>query len=68
MSSRPRAGRGMTGRDGTEVLDDLLNRTLESLRKVKEYSDKQQDIGQDIMALEAEMKANGRKLSKFLSI
>ena len=52
----------MTGRDGTESLEnDFLNRTLESLRKVKEYSDKQQEIGQDIMALEAEMKTNGRK-------
>ncbi|ETI19633.1 hypothetical protein G647_09467 [Cladophialophora carrionii CBS 160.54] len=61
MSSRPRAGRGTTGRDGTEVLEnDLLNRTLESLRKVKEYNDKQKDLGDDIMALEGEMKANGR--------
>ena len=64
MSSRPRAGRGTTGRDGsgTEVVEnDLLNRTLESLRKVQEYNDKQQEIGQDIMTLEGEMKAHGRR-------
>jgi hypothetical protein len=62
MSSRPRAGRGTTGRDGTEVLEnDLLNRTLESLRKVKEYNDKQKELGDDIMALEGDMKANGRE-------
>ncbi len=63
MSSRPRAGRGNTGRDGTEsVENDVLNKALESLRKIKEYSDKQEEIGKDIMALETEMKANGRKL------
>ena len=53
----------MTGRDGTEVLEnDLLNRTLESLRKVKDYNDKQKELGQDIMTLEDDMKANGREL------
>ena len=53
-----------TGRDGSgtdTVENEVLNRTLESLRKAKEYNDKQHEAGQEILALEGEMKTHGRK-------
>lgn len=61
MSSRPRAGRATTGRDNTETLEnELLTRTLEHLKKVQEYDEKQTALSQEILELEADMKANGR--------
>ncbi|OAG38137.1 hypothetical protein AYO21_07597 [Fonsecaea monophora] len=61
MSSRPRGGRATAGRDGkeTELENDLLTRALESLRKAREFNEKCKRIGQDIMALEDEIKAAG---------
>ncbi|KAL2435192.1 hypothetical protein ABEF95_014376 [Exophiala dermatitidis] len=61
MSSRPRAGRGMTGRDGKEsdLENELLSRAVESLRKAQGYNDESKRIGQEIVALEEEIKLNG---------
>ncbi|KIW94870.1 uncharacterized protein Z519_04848 [Cladophialophora bantiana CBS 173.52] len=61
MSSRPRGGRGTSGRDGkdTELENDILTRVLDSLRKAKDYNGKCKKIGQDIMALEEEIKGSG---------
>ena len=68
MSSRPRAGRGTTGRDGKEsdVENDLLSRALESLRKAQGYNDHCKRLGQEIVALEDEIKAQGRTLAPFI--
>lgn len=62
MSGRPRGGRGMSGREGkeTDLEHDLLSRAIESLRKAQSYNDQSKQIGQDIIALEEEIKANGR--------
>ena len=58
----------MTGRDGNDsVENDLISKTLESLRRAKEHSDKQKQVGEDIMALEEDMKANGSELLSPLS-
>ncbi|KIV83323.1 hypothetical protein PV11_05357 [Exophiala sideris] len=61
MSGRPRGGRGMSGREGkeTDLENDLLSRAVESLRKAQSYNDQSKRIGQDIIALEEEIKANG---------
>ena len=62
MASRPRAGRGVTIRDGkeTDLENDLLSRSIESLRKAQGYNDHSKRIGQEIISLEEEIKANGR--------
>lgn len=62
MSSRPRAGRGATGRDGKEsdLENDLLSRALESLRKAQGFNDHCKRLGTEIVALEEEIKAQGR--------
>ncbi|KAI1625948.1 SAGA-associated factor 29 [Exophiala viscosa] len=61
MSGRPRGGRGLSGREGkeTDLENDLLSRAVESLRKAQSYNDQSKRIGQDIIALEEEIKANG---------
>ena len=64
MTSRPRAGRGVTARDGSkdeDVETELLNRVIESLKKAKEYNDNSKLLGQKIIALEEEIKAKGSK-------
>jgi len=63
MASRPRAGRGLTGRDGGKEFDEAecLARVVESLKKAKELNDNSRRVGQEIMALEEEIKTNGRK-------
>lgn len=62
MSSRPRAGRGATGREGKEsdLENDILSRALESLRKAQGFNDHCKRLGQEIVALEEEIKAQGR--------
>ena len=62
MASRPRGGRSGTGRDGkeTDLENDLLSRSIESLRKAQGYNDQSKRIGQEIISLEEEIKANGR--------
>ena len=64
MSGRPRAGRGMTGRDGKEsdLENDLLSRAIESLRKAQGYNDESRRLGQEIVTLEDEIKTTGRML------
>ena len=64
MASRPRTGRGMTGRDRqeTDLENDLLSRAIESLRKAQGYNDQSKRIGQEIITLEEEIKANSSKL------
>jgi hypothetical protein len=65
MSGRPRTGRGATGRDAGKENDletDLLARIVEGVKKAKEHNDESQRIGQEIMALETDIKAVGRKL------
>lgn len=64
MASRPRTGRGLTSRDGGKEFDveaDLLARVLEGLKKAKELNDNSRRVGQEIMALEEEIKAVGRE-------
>lgn len=58
----------MTGRDGKEsdLENELLSRAVESLRKAQGYNDESKRIGQEIVALEEEIKLNGRKLSVLL--
>lgn len=66
MSGRPRTARGATGRDTGKESDletDLLARVIESVKKAKEHNDNGQRVGQEIMALETEIKAVGRKSS-----
>lgn len=65
MGSRPRGARGVSGRDGKEadLENDLLSRAVESLRKAQGYNDESRRIGQEIMTLEDEIKANGRELN-----
>jgi len=67
MSSRPRAGRGNTGRDGKEsdLENEMLSRVLESLRKAQGFNDHCRRLGQEIVALEEEIKLIGRKLAPF---
>lgn len=62
MTSRPRAGRGMTGRDGKEsdLENEMLSRALESLRKAQGFNDHCRRLGQEIVALEEEIKLIGR--------
>ncbi|KIV97730.1 hypothetical protein B0A52_06126 [Exophiala mesophila] len=66
MSSRPRAGRGATGRDGKEsdLENDILSRVLESLRKAQGFNDHCKRLGQEILALEEEIKAQGHSTSE----
>ena len=64
MSGRPRTARGATSRDAGKESDletDLLARIVEGVRKAKEHNDECQRIGQEIMSLEADIKAVGRK-------
>lgn len=55
----------MAGRDGkeTDLENDLLSRAIESLRKAQGYNDESKRIGLEIVALEEEIKANGRTLN-----
>lgn len=57
----------MSGRDGkeTDLENDLLSRAVESLRKAQGYNDQSKRIGQEIVALEEEIKANGRMSNPF---
>ncbi|KIW14071.1 hypothetical protein PV08_06852 [Exophiala spinifera] len=61
MSSRPRGGRGLTSREGKEadLENDYLSRVIEGLRKAQSYNDQSKRIGQEIMALEEDIKAAG---------
>lgn len=61
--SRPRAGRSATGRDTRDgdMETDLLNRVIDAVKKAKEYSDNEARIGQQIVELEADIKAKGGK-------
>lgn len=70
MTSRPRAGRGMTGRDGKEsdLENEMLSRALESLRKAQGFNDHCRRLGQEIVALEEEIKSIGRTLSPFVCV
>ncbi|KEF55291.1 uncharacterized protein A1O9_08945 [Exophiala aquamarina CBS 119918] len=58
MTSRPRAGRGTTGRDGKEsdLENEMLSRILESLRKAQGFNDQCRSLGQEIVSLEEEIK------------
>jgi hypothetical protein len=50
------------GRDASEsngVENELLSRAIESLKKAKAHSERQQELQQQILALEGEMKTNG---------
>jgi hypothetical protein len=70
MTSRPRAGRGMTGRDGKEsdLENEMLSRALESLRKAQGFNDHCRRLGQEIVALEEEIKSIGRTLAPFVCL
>lgn len=59
--SRPRAGRGGTGRETRDgdVETDYLNRVIEAVKKAKEHNDNCQRLGSQIIELEAEIKAKG---------
>lgn len=64
MASRPRAGRGTTGRDSSKDVDveaDLFARVVEGLKKAHEQHARSYEIGEEIMALEEEMKSGGGK-------
>lgn len=63
VMSRPRAGRSATGRDTRDgdMETDLLNRVIDAVKKAKEYSDNEARIGQQIVELEADIKAKGGK-------
>jgi hypothetical protein len=68
MSGRPRTARGATGRDAGKENDletDLLARIVEGVKKAKEHNDECQRIGQEIMALEGDIKSVGRTLRYF---
>jgi len=61
MSSRPRGGRGVSGREGKELdlENELLSRAIEGLHKAQAYNDQSKRIGQESVALEEEIKATG---------
>jgi hypothetical protein len=65
MSARPRAGRAGTGRDNKDgdVETELLNRVIDAVRRAKEHNDNCRRLGEDIMALEEEIKLKGSKFS-----
>lgn len=69
MSSRPRGGRGASVREGkeTDLENELLSRAIEGLRKAQAYNDQSRRIGQEIIALEEEIKATGRTLNLLMS-
>lgn len=69
MSSRPRGGRGASVREGkeTDLENELLSRAIEGLRKAQAYNDQSRRIGQEIIALEEEIKATGRTLNHLMS-
>ena len=48
----------MTGRDGTDHESDLINKALDGLRQAKDHSDQQKLFGDEIMALEEDIKTN----------
>lgn len=58
-----RAGRDNLGKDSDMELD-LLNTILESVRKAKEYNDESARLGQEILALEEEIKASSSSKSR----
>jgi len=63
MASRPRTGRGTTGRDSSKDVDveaDLLARVIEGIKKAQGHHDRQRELGAEIMALEEEMKSGGK--------
>lgn len=61
MSGRPRAARAGTGRDNKEgdVETELLNRVIDAVRRAKEHNDNCRRLGEEIVALEEEIKAKG---------
>lgn len=63
MSGRPRTARGATREAGKEsdLEADLHARIVEGVKKAKEHNDESQRLGQEIMSLEGEIKAAGRK-------
>lgn len=63
--SRPRAGRSGTGRDTRDgdMETDILNRVIDAVKKAKEHNDNCQRLGSQIVELETEIKAKGRKSS-----
>jgi hypothetical protein len=66
MATRPRTGRGTTGRDSSKDIDlaaDLLARIVEGLRKAEEHNDVSRRLGLEVMALEEEIKAAGGTIS-----
>lgn len=58
-----RAGRDNLGKDNDVELD-LLNGILESIRKAKEFNDESARLGQEILALEEEIKASSSNKSR----
>lgn len=58
-----RAGRDTSGKDHDIELD-LLNGILESIRKAKEYNDESARLGEEILALEDEIKASSSHKSQ----
>ena len=67
MSGRPR-NRGLAGRDGARESDveaDLLARIIDGIKQVQKHNDESKRIGEQIMALEEEIKNVGRTLDVF---
>jgi hypothetical protein len=62
MSGRPR-NRGLSSRDGGKEVDvetDLMARIIDSIKQAKKCSDESREVGEQIIALEGEMKEAGR--------
>ena len=68
MASRPRAGRGIAGRDISKDVDieaDILAQITEGLKKAQQHQDRSAEIGREIVALEEDIKAKGGSKSLF---
>jgi len=64
MASRPRTGRGITGRDGAKDIDyeaDIRARIIEGLKKAKEYNDTTNRLGHEIDTIQADIGTKGGK-------
>ena len=70
MSSRQgggrRAGRD-TAKQGDDLETDILNNVLDSIRKAKEYNDESARLGQEILALEEEIRTSSSSKSRSAS-
>ena len=71
MASRPRAGRGMNGRDSGKDVDQIAEvhaQILEGVRMAKTYREKCSQLGSQIVALEDEITAKGGSRCTLLSL